>query len=119
MKTQFKKELHTRTVAELTKQLKDARNEQRSMQLDREMGKLKNTSALANKRLEIAVISTIINEKLAEVKLSAEAGTDDKKNVSVKVKSVEKKVKNEKAAKVDGKKDKPASAKVGKGGKNE
>jgi ribosomal protein L29 len=115
MKIQIKKELHTKSVGELTKQLKDARNEKRIMQLDREMGKLKNTSSLSSKRVEIAVISTIINEKLIEAKLEKVNQPEEKKEVSTKAKPAAKKAMAKSASK------QTASVKTsaGKGGKNE
>ncbi len=69
------------------------------------MGKLKNTSSLTSKRGEIAVINTIINEKLAEARIVEVAKADDKKEVSVKVKpAIEAKVsKKVKAVKKGGK----------------
>jgi ribosomal protein L29 len=72
MKTQIKKELHTKTVAELVTQLKDAREGLRVLRLEKEMGRLKNTSALSQKRVEIAVVNTIIREKAVEAALKKE-----------------------------------------------
>jgi ribosomal protein L29 len=84
MKTNIKKELHTKTIAELKKRLVEARDEQRVLKLDQEMGKIKNTSSIANKRVEIAVISTILNEKLLSEKLAAAEEVAAKKEASVK-----------------------------------
>lgn len=70
MKANIKKELHNQTILELRRQLVEAREALRSLRLDKEMGKLKNTSELRGKRLEIAVISTIIAEKAAVEKLA-------------------------------------------------
>jgi len=96
MKTNYKKELHNKSITELRAQLKEVSEAVRALKLDHEMGKLKNTSSLTNKRVEIAVIKTIVNEKLLEEKI-------------------------EQTVKVEGEKSKPASAKAiaGKGGKNE
>lgn len=72
MKTQAKKELHSKSIKELSKLLKDAKADNAKLNLDKEMGKIKNTSGLTVKRVEIAVISTIINEKLTAERLAAE-----------------------------------------------
>ncbi|HUQ85606.1 MAG TPA: 50S ribosomal protein L29 [Candidatus Limnocylindrales bacterium] len=71
MKLNIKKELHTKSLAELRAQLKVAKEEKRVLNLDHEMGKLKNTSAVNQKRVEIAVISTIIKEKTTEAEALA------------------------------------------------
>lgn len=63
MKKQVKQELHSKSIAELTKDLKEKKIEIGKMKMDHQMGKLKETSDLRNKKVEIAVISTIIKEK--------------------------------------------------------
>lgn len=63
MKIQTKKELHTRSIVELSKQLKDVSLDLRALRLEHEQGKVKDTRSLAAKRDEIAVIKTIIREK--------------------------------------------------------
>lgn len=98
MKTQIKKELHNKSLTELRAQLKEAKHAQRVLRLDQEMGKLKNTSSLGNNRAEIAVISTIINEKTAKEKVVEVTKADDKKEVSAKVKSAAGKAKTKSAA---------------------
>jgi ribosomal protein L29 len=82
MKTQIKKELHTKTVAELVTQLKDARENLRVLRLEKEMGRLKNTSALSQKRVEIAVVNTIIKEKAFKENAEKEIKTEDKPTAS-------------------------------------
>ncbi len=72
MKKQLKVELHGKSVGELTKQLRDAQSASRDLKLNHEQGKVKNTSQLARKRAEIAVIKTIMNEKIAAAKVIAE-----------------------------------------------
>jgi len=99
MKTNLKKELHAKSGADLGKQLKEGKVALAALKLDAEMSKLKNTSLLSVKRKEIAVIKTIINEKLVESRIAEEAKAEDKKEASTKVK--------------------PAKVKAGKGGKNE
>lgn len=84
MKSQVKKELHTKSVSELIAQLKEERNAMRLLKLDKETGKLKNTSSLTQKRVEIAVISTIINEK--SVKGDTRVAKADKAADSKKIK---------------------------------
>ena len=69
MKTNIKKELHLKSINELRVQLKDAIEEQRTLKLDHTMGKVKNTSEIGNKSNEIAVVSTIINEKIIAEKV--------------------------------------------------
>ncbi len=110
MKTQIKKELHNRSLTELSAQLKEAKEAQRVLRLDQEMGKLKNTSSLGNNRAEIAVISTIINEKIAKDKFVEVVKADGKKEVSAKEKPAAGKAKTKSAAKATDDK---------KGGKNE
>lgn len=67
MKLNIKKELHTKTVNELKKQLGDVYEEIRVLRLNHTMGKLKSPKAIGGKREEIAVVKTIIKEKqLAE-----------------------------------------------------
>ncbi|HVF69032.1 MAG TPA: 50S ribosomal protein L29 [Xanthomonadales bacterium] len=77
MKNNIKKELHNKSILELRAQLKEAKEAKRVLNLDHQMGKLKNTSAINLKRVEIAVMSTIINEKLAEEKLEQVVKADD------------------------------------------
>ena len=101
MKTNQKKELHLKTIAELTKQLKQAREEQRVLKLDQQMGKIKNTSSINVKRVEIAEIKTIINEKLVEGKVEAPA-EQLKKEVLAKEKSANKKTVSVKTTTVKG-----------------
>lgn len=71
MKTNIKKDLHTKSLAELRSQLIVVKEEKRVLNLDREMGKLKNTSSINQKRVEIAVISTIIKEKTTEAEVKS------------------------------------------------
>ncbi len=99
MKTQIKKELHNKSVTELRAQLKEAKEAQRVLRLDQEMGKLKNTSSLTNNRVEIAVISTIINEVSASEKFVEVTNMDDKKEVSKKEKPAVSKTKADKGGK--------------------
>lgn len=119
MKLTVKKELRAKSITELNKQLLDARNEQRVMKLDRQMGKLKNTSELKTKRVEIAVVNTILNEKLVEEKFANTDKPEGKKEVSVKGKTVDGKTKGVKKAKAKSTIKKTASVKTTavKGGK--
>jgi ribosomal protein L29 len=86
MKTQIKKELHSRTLGELEKQLKEKKSEIAKMKMDQKMGKLKNTSELRNKKVEIAVMSTIIKEKQIAGKMTQSAATEEEKEVVAKEK---------------------------------
>ena|SRR3989344_4185883 len=106
MKTQIKKELHNKSIVELRTQLKEVSENMRELRLDHEMGKLKNTSSLTNKRVELAVIKTILNEKLVKEKFEKTAEAESEKNKTAVVKT----------------KAHPASAKASadkEGGKNE
>ena len=106
MKTQLKKELHAKNGTEIATQLKEAREALRVLRLDQEMGKLKNTSSLSQKKVEIAVMQTILNEKLAaEVKANEERIKEQKEG---NVKSVSTSVLVDK---------KPSQKSQGKGGK--
>jgi ribosomal protein L29 len=69
MKTSIKKELHAKTINELKKQLGDAYEEIRVLRLNHTMGKLKSPKAIGGKREEIAVVKTIIKEKLLNEKI--------------------------------------------------
>ena len=68
MKTNDIKELHLKTDLELKKLLQDAQSALVSLRLEKEQNKLKNTRELFNKRKEVAVIKTILNEKEVKVK---------------------------------------------------
>ena len=63
MKTNEKKDLHVKTAIELKKLLKDAYDALLALRLDKEQAKLGNTSSLALKRREIAVLQAILKEK--------------------------------------------------------
>lgn len=102
MKTQIKKELHNKSIIELRAQLKEAKESQRVLRLDQEMGKLKNTSSLNSNRVEIAVISTIINEKFAKERLEEAIKLVDKKEKPVVALSATKAKEGKKAKTVKG-----------------
>lgn len=63
MKTNEKKELHTKTNEELKKMLADKRKELTDAKISNTRGKLKNVSSLTNIRIDIARILTIIRGK--------------------------------------------------------
>lgn len=63
MKLNIKKELHARSRQELEKQLNEAKDTLRLMRFEHEQARVKNTSSISEKKNEIAVIGTIINEK--------------------------------------------------------
>jgi ribosomal protein L29 len=65
MKTNDKKELRTKTVAEIKKLLKEAHDVVMQLKLDHKQVKLTNTRSIFNKRQEVAVLSTILKEKEA------------------------------------------------------
>lgn len=66
MKTNDKKELRTKTVAEIKKLLKEAHEAVMQLKLDHQQIKLTNTRSIFNKRQEVAVLSTILKEKEKE-----------------------------------------------------
>ncbi len=108
MKTNIKKELHTKSVIELRKQLLEAGLELATLKMNHEQAKVKDTSSLSKKRSEIAVVKTIINEKLVAERLASTEKLDDKKKVVAEEKTITKKAKL--AA---------VKTKADKGGKNE
>ena len=68
MKSKDKKELHAKSIKELSNMIIQAKNELAGLKMDKTQNKLKNTSMLSLKRKEIAQILTIIRLKeLADV----------------------------------------------------
>lgn len=63
MKVNDRKELHSKSVEELEKLLKESYNTLSQIKLDNEQNKLKNTQSMTLTRKEIAVMKTILNEK--------------------------------------------------------
>lgn len=63
MKTKEKKDLHTKSIAELRTMLKNAKDAVFTAKLEKSQNKLKNTRSLFLKRKEIAQVLTIIKEK--------------------------------------------------------
>jgi ribosomal protein L29 len=68
MNANDRKELHTKTVQELRKLLKEAEAALLQLRLDHKQAKLKNVRSLFLKRREIAVLQTVMNEKAKEGK---------------------------------------------------
>ncbi len=68
MKTKDIKGLHLKTELELKKLLQDVQDALASLRLDKELNRLKNTRDLFNKRKEVAVLKTILNEKEVKAK---------------------------------------------------
>ena len=64
MKRNDIKELRLKTVSELQKHLKDGYEILSQLKMDNVQNKVKDTSSLTNTRKNIAVIKTIVNEKL-------------------------------------------------------
>lgn len=60
MKTKEKKQLGSKTRAELQTEVHTAKGALSDLLLDKAQGKLKNTSSLTNKRKEIAVLLTMM-----------------------------------------------------------
>lgn len=66
MKTKEKKDLRTKSIAELRTMLKNVKDVIFTAKLEKSQNKLKNTSSLSVKRKEIAQILTIMKEKEIE-----------------------------------------------------
>lgn len=68
MKSKEKKELHAKSIKELSNMVKEAKNALVESKLDKTQNKIKNTSIFSLKRKEIAQMLTIIRLKeLAEI----------------------------------------------------
>ncbi|KKQ29744.1 MAG: hypothetical protein US48_C0015G0009 [Candidatus Levybacteria bacterium GW2011_GWA2_37_36] len=68
MKSKEKKELHAKSIKELSKLVVETKDALAGMKLDKTQNKIKNTSILSIKRKEIAQMLTIIRLKeLAEI----------------------------------------------------
>jgi ribosomal protein L29 len=63
MKSKEKKQLIGKAVSELQSDVKKLKSELVTLRLDQLQGKLKNTSAMAHKRRDIAVIKTVMKIK--------------------------------------------------------
>lgn len=63
MKSKDKKELHTKSIKELSNMVIQAKNELAELKMDKTQNKLKNTSMLSLKRKEIAQMLTIVRLK--------------------------------------------------------
>jgi len=73
MKTKEKKELHAKSIKELSNLVAAAKDALVGLRLDKTQNKIKNTSILSLKRREIAQMLTIIRLKeLAEIQTKKE-----------------------------------------------
>ncbi len=63
MKTNDKKELHTKEINELVKILKESEDSLLTYRLNKVQNKLKNTRELFNTRKKIAILRSVIREK--------------------------------------------------------
>lgn len=63
MKRDQKKELRTKTVDELIKELRDLRLEVAKISLDMKTGKIEDTNKLYRKKKDIARVMTFLSEK--------------------------------------------------------
>lgn len=66
MKSKEKKDLHTKSVNELRTMLGEAKAALMTLKLDHSLHKLKNTTDLRRKRVDIARIQSILQEKVLE-----------------------------------------------------
>lgn len=64
MKKKEKQQLREKTIKELQIELKQIKDELALLLFDHKRGKLKNTSSILHKRKTLAVIQTILQEKL-------------------------------------------------------
>lgn len=78
MKAKDKKELHSKSVAELSKLVAEAKDALSGLTLDKAQNKLKNTRSLFVKRKEIAQMLTIMRIKTLSENPPA-SGTKEKK----------------------------------------
>lgn len=66
MKKEQKKELRTKTVDELIKELRDLRSEVAKLSIDMKTGKIEDTNKLYRKKKDIARVMTFLSEKPKE-----------------------------------------------------
>lgn len=85
MKTQFKKDLQTKTIDELKKMAADTVKAVAALKLDHQQNKLKNTREIFNKGKEVAILKSII-----QVKKTVAAAVEAEKKIEKKVKEVKK-----------------------------
>ena len=78
MKTTEKKDLQTKTKAELIKLLQDAQKALMQLKLDHKQNKLQNTSEISNTRKKIAVVKTILRMQPAEVQVEVKETKKEK-----------------------------------------
>lgn len=72
MKKNEKKELFDKTTKDLKKTLEELEKEFFDLKMEKEQGRLKNTSAMTNTRKKIAVVKTYVKQKeSAEVESSS------------------------------------------------
>lgn len=63
MKAKEKKELHEKTEEELGQLIRQAKEELLRLNIEKSQKKLKNTSSVLQKRKNLAIMQTILNEK--------------------------------------------------------
>ena len=63
MKIKEKTQIKGKTIAEIKNDIVKAKDDLRSLLLDKSQGKVKNTSSLSRKRKEIAILLTVMREK--------------------------------------------------------
>ncbi len=69
MKKEQKKELRTKTVDELIKELRDLRSEVAKLKIEMKTGKIEDTNAFYKKKKDIARVLTYLSEKREEAKI--------------------------------------------------
>ncbi len=74
MKTKDKKELHLKSLRELSNLVNNAKDDLSGLMLDKAQNKLKNTSQLSIKRKEIAQMLTIMRGKELSERTNPPAG---------------------------------------------
>lgn len=70
MKKEQKKELRTKTVDELIKELRDLRSQVAKLKIEMKTGKIEDTNAFYKKKKDIARVLTYLSEKREEAKVN-------------------------------------------------
>lgn len=72
MKKEQKKELRSKTIEELIKELRDMRAEVTKLKIDMKTGKVENTNTFYRKKKDIARVLTFLNQKFVAKEINKE-----------------------------------------------
>jgi len=72
MKKEQKKELRSKTIEELIKELRDMRAEVTKLKIDMKTGKVENTNTFYRKKKDIARVLTFLNQKFVAKTINKE-----------------------------------------------